>query len=193
MVAYIADPRNCAPKPSAEIYCMTCAELGAVPARAICIEDAAPMIANLRAEGMYTVGVGETLLGAHEQAATISDWDVAKTLAALKLTVETTRYHERLGALGTACWRLPVTNVAEVAFQQRKQISLCAALEDLGDKRPVLHEIFDRELSGHFCRGRRCGCGRSVCGLMCSRPCRTTRWSVDRRAPSSGAAPCPGS
>lgn len=84
MVAYIADPRNCAPKPSAEIYCMTCAELGAVPARAICIEDAAPMIANLRAEGMYTVGVGETLLGAHEQAATISDWDVAKTLAALK-------------------------------------------------------------------------------------------------------------
>ena len=63
---------------------MTCTELGAVPARTICIEDAAPMIANLRAEDMYTVGVGETLLGAHEHVATIADWDVAQTLALLK-------------------------------------------------------------------------------------------------------------
>lgn len=84
LVTYIADPRKCAPKPSAEIYCVTCAELGAAPARTICIEDAAPMIANLRAEGMYTVGVGETLLGAHEHAAKIADWDVAKTVALLK-------------------------------------------------------------------------------------------------------------
>lgn len=84
LVQYIADPRNCAPKPSAEIYSVTCAELGAVHARSICIEDAAPMIANLRVRGMYTVGIGETLLGAHEHAVTIADWDVARTLTALK-------------------------------------------------------------------------------------------------------------
>lgn len=84
LVHYVADPRTCAPKPSAEIYGVACHELGAVPARSICIEDAAPMIANLRTEGMYTVGIGETLLGAHEHVATIADWDVAQTLAALK-------------------------------------------------------------------------------------------------------------
>jgi HAD superfamily hydrolase (TIGR01509 family) len=84
LVDHIADPRTCAPKPSAEIYGVCCAALGVVPGRSICIEDAAPMIANLRAEGMYTVGVGDTLLGAHEHVATIADWNVAKTLAALK-------------------------------------------------------------------------------------------------------------
>lgn len=84
LVHHIADPRMCAPKPSAEIYSVTCAALGAVPARSICIEDAAPMIANLRAEGMYTVGVGKTPLGAHQQVTAIADWDVAQTLAALK-------------------------------------------------------------------------------------------------------------
>ena len=84
LVHHVADPRTCAPKPSAEIYSVTCAALGAVPARSICIEDAAPMIASLRAEGMHTVGVGASPLGAHEQVASIADWDVAQTLAALK-------------------------------------------------------------------------------------------------------------
>ena len=84
LVDHIADPRTCAPKPSAEIYGVTCAALGATPARSICIEDAAPMIANLRAEGMYTVGIGAAQLGAHEQVAAIAEWDVAQTVAALK-------------------------------------------------------------------------------------------------------------
>ena len=84
LVHHIADPRTCAPKPSPEIYGVTCAALGAVPARSVCIEDAAPMIANLRAEGMYTVGVGAAPLGAHEHVAVIADWDVAQTVAALK-------------------------------------------------------------------------------------------------------------
>jgi len=84
LVDYIADPRTCAPKPSGEIYRVSCTELGASPARSVCIEDAAPMIANLRVEGMYTVGVGESLLGAHEHAATIADWDVTQTLARMK-------------------------------------------------------------------------------------------------------------
>lgn len=84
LVHHIADPRTCAPKPSAEIYSVTCKALGADPAHSICIEDAAPMIANLRAEGMYTVGVGASSLGAHEQVSSIADWDVARTLAALK-------------------------------------------------------------------------------------------------------------
>lgn len=84
LVDHIADPRTCAPKPSAEIYGVTCAALGATPARSICVEDAAPMIANLRAEGMYTVGIGDTQLGAHEQVAAIAEWDVAQTVAALK-------------------------------------------------------------------------------------------------------------
>lgn len=84
LVHHIADPRTCAPKPSAEIYGVTCVALGAAPARSICIEDAAPMIANLRNEGMYTVGVGPSLLGAHEHVAAIADWDVAQTLATMK-------------------------------------------------------------------------------------------------------------
>ncbi len=84
LVDYVADPRTSAPKPSAEIYSVTCAELGASPARSICIEDAAPMIANLRKEGMYTVGVGDTLLGAHEHVVSIADWDVAQTVARLR-------------------------------------------------------------------------------------------------------------
>lgn len=84
LVHYIADPRTCAPKPSAEIYRVSCSTLGSTPTRSICIEDAAPMIANLRTEGMYTVGVGKTLLGAHEHVSAIADWDVPQTLARLK-------------------------------------------------------------------------------------------------------------
>ena len=84
LVQHVADPREAAPKPSAEIYGMSCAALGAFPGNAICIEDGKPMIANLRAEGMYTVGVGDTGLGAHEHVAAIAEWDVAATLTRLK-------------------------------------------------------------------------------------------------------------
>lgn len=84
LVHHVADPREAAPKPSAEIYGISCAALGAFPGNAICIEDGKPMIANLRAEGMYTVGVGDTDLGAHEHVAAIADWDAAATLARLK-------------------------------------------------------------------------------------------------------------
>ena len=83
LVEHIADPREAAPKPSAEIYGISCAALGAFPEHAICIEDGAPMIANLRAEGMYTVGVGDSGLGAHEHVSTIATWDAAATLARL--------------------------------------------------------------------------------------------------------------
>lgn len=84
LVDYVADSRNAAPKPSAEIYGLTCAALGARPANAICIEDGAPIIANLRAENMYTVGIGPEDLGANEQARDIAHWDVAATVARLR-------------------------------------------------------------------------------------------------------------
>ena len=84
LVHHVADPREAAPKPSAEIYGISCAALGAFPGNAICIEDGKPMIANLRAEGMHTVGVGDTSLGAHEHVAAIADWDATATLARLK-------------------------------------------------------------------------------------------------------------
>lgn len=84
LVQHVADPRQAAPKPSAEIYGISCAALGTLPQHAICIEDGAPMIANLRAEGMYTVGIGAEPLGAHEQAADIAAWDAAASLARLK-------------------------------------------------------------------------------------------------------------
>lgn len=84
LVEHIADPREAAPKPSAEIYGISCAALGAFPQHAICIEDGASMIANLRAEGMYTVGVGDSGLGAHEHVPTIANWDAAATLARLR-------------------------------------------------------------------------------------------------------------
>lgn len=83
LVQHVADPRGAAPKPSAEIYGISCAALGAFPEHAICIEDGAPMIANLRAEGMYTVGVGAEPLGAHEQVLTIAAWDAAASLEKL--------------------------------------------------------------------------------------------------------------
>lgn len=84
LVQHVADPRAVAPKPSAEIYGVSCAALGAFPQHAICIEDGAPMIANLRAEGMYTVGVGVEPLGAHEQVSAIAAWDAAASLARLR-------------------------------------------------------------------------------------------------------------
>ena len=83
-VDYIADSRAAAPKPSAEIYTLTCSALGALPRNAICIEDGAPIIANLRAEGMYTVGIGPNDLGAHEQAPDIASWNVAETVQRLR-------------------------------------------------------------------------------------------------------------
>ncbi|MDP3491861.1 MAG: HAD hydrolase-like protein [Hyphomonadaceae bacterium] len=83
LVQHVADPREAAPKPSAEIYGISCAALSAFPGNAICIEDGALMIANLRAEGMYTVGVGDTGLGAHEHVRAIADWDAAATLSRL--------------------------------------------------------------------------------------------------------------
>lgn len=84
LVQFIADPSRAEPKPSAEIYGMACAALGAHPARAVCIEDGAPMIANLRAEGLYTVGIGEAPLGADEQFRVIAEWDVEATFAKLQ-------------------------------------------------------------------------------------------------------------
>lgn len=85
LVAFVADPRDAAPKPSAEIYGRCCAALSVPPQAAICIEDGASMIANLRTERMYTVGVGLEALGADEQVAAIAHWDVTATLARLKL------------------------------------------------------------------------------------------------------------
>jgi HAD superfamily hydrolase (TIGR01509 family) len=84
LVEYVADPRKSAAKPSAEIYGVSCAALGALANNAICIEDGAPMIANLRAEGMYTVGVGHDALGAHEYVPAISDWHVSATVGRLR-------------------------------------------------------------------------------------------------------------
>ena len=75
LVEHIADPREAAPKPSAEIYGISCAALGAFPEHAICIEDGASMIANLRTEGMYTVGVGDRGLGAREHVPTVATWE----------------------------------------------------------------------------------------------------------------------
>ena len=63
---------------------MACAALSALPAGGVCIEDGAPMIANLRAEGLYTVGIGTEPLGADEQFAAIAEWDVEATLARLE-------------------------------------------------------------------------------------------------------------
>ena len=83
LVGFLADPRDAAPKPSAEIYGRCCAALNVPPQAAICIEDGAPMIANLRAEGMYTVGVGAEPVGSDEQVATIAQWDVPATVERL--------------------------------------------------------------------------------------------------------------
>ncbi len=83
LVQFIADPCRAEPKPSAEIYGMACAALGAHPAHAVCIEDGAPMIANLRTEGLYTVGIGEDPLGANEQFKVIGEWDVEVTFSRL--------------------------------------------------------------------------------------------------------------
>ncbi len=84
LVHFVADPSRAEPKPSAEIYGMSCAALSALPQHAICIEDGAPMIANLRAEGLYTVGIGEAPLGADEQFGTIAEWNVEATFAKLR-------------------------------------------------------------------------------------------------------------
>lgn len=84
LVDFVADPSRAEPKPSAEIYGMACAALGARPAHAVCIEDGAPMITNLRAEGLYTVGIGEDPLGADEQFKAIAEWDVEATFAKMK-------------------------------------------------------------------------------------------------------------
>lgn len=81
LVHFVADPSRAEPKPSAEIYGMACAALGAPPEHAVCIEDGAPMIANLRAEGLYTVGIGNEPLGANEQFKVIVEWDVEATFA----------------------------------------------------------------------------------------------------------------
>lgn len=81
LVDYIADSRSAAAKPSAEIYTVTCNALAAQPRHTICIEDGAPIIANIRAAGMYTVGIGPGDLGAHEQAPDIASWNVAATVA----------------------------------------------------------------------------------------------------------------
>ena len=83
LVDFVADPSRAESKPSAEIYGLACAALGAVPQHTVCIEDGAAMIANLRAEGLYTVGIGEEPLRAHEQFKLIGEWDVEATIAFL--------------------------------------------------------------------------------------------------------------
>lgn len=89
LVDVVADPSKAEPKPSAEIYRLACAALGAIQEHAVCIEDGAPMIANLRADGLYTVGIGEHPLRAHEQFESIAEWDVEATIELL----EAQRYH----------------------------------------------------------------------------------------------------
>ena len=84
LVDFIADPSRTEPKPSAQIYRTTCVALGASPGRTACIEDGAPMIANLRAEGLYTVGIGSEPLEADEQVTAIAEWDVEATFAQLR-------------------------------------------------------------------------------------------------------------
>jgi beta-phosphoglucomutase len=84
LVAFVADPRQAEPKPSPEIYGIACAGLGAMPQHAACVEDGEPMIANLRAEGMYTVGIGDSPLGADEQFTAIAGWNAGATLEMLK-------------------------------------------------------------------------------------------------------------
>lgn len=84
LVDFVADPGKAAPKPSGEIYALACSALGATPNHAVCIEDGAPMIANLRAANMYTVGISETPLGADEQFASVSAWNPETTLTRLK-------------------------------------------------------------------------------------------------------------
>jgi HAD superfamily hydrolase (TIGR01509 family) len=87
LVDYVADSRNAAPKPSAEIYSVTCAALGALPRNAVCIEDGAPIITNLRAAGMYTVGIGPEDLGAHEHSRDIASWNVAATTDRIRVSL----------------------------------------------------------------------------------------------------------
>lgn len=84
LVDFVADPSAAAPKPSPEIYLHACATLGASPHHAVCIEDGAPMIANLRAAGLYTIGIGDHPLGAEEHFTTIANWLVAATLTHLQ-------------------------------------------------------------------------------------------------------------
>jgi beta-phosphoglucomutase len=84
LVDFVADPSRVEPKPSAEIYRTTCAALGASPRRTACIEDGAPMIANLRAEGLYTVGIGREPLNADEQVTAIAEWNVEETFEKLR-------------------------------------------------------------------------------------------------------------
>lgn len=84
LVDFVADPGKAAPKPSGEIYALACAALGAQTRHAVCIEDGAAMIANLRADNMYTVGIGDRPLRADEQFPTVADWNVEATLERLK-------------------------------------------------------------------------------------------------------------
>ena len=52
-------------KPHPEIFLTACRGLGVTPAQAIGIEDAQAGIAAINASGMYSVGIGATLTGAH--------------------------------------------------------------------------------------------------------------------------------
>lgn len=84
LVDFVADPQASAPKPDAEIYLRACEALGALPHTAICVEDGKSMIANLRAAGMWTVGIGAGALEADEQFGGVGEWDVGATLARVK-------------------------------------------------------------------------------------------------------------
>lgn len=52
-------------KPHPEIFLTACRGLGVAPAQAIGIEDAQAGIAAINASGMFSVGIGATLTGAH--------------------------------------------------------------------------------------------------------------------------------
>jgi HAD superfamily hydrolase (TIGR01509 family) len=83
LVDFVADPGKAAPKPSSEIYTLARTALSAQPGYTICIEDGAPMIANLRAANLYTIGIGESPLGADEQYAGVAEWNPETTLSRL--------------------------------------------------------------------------------------------------------------
>lgn len=84
LVDFVADPTSVTPKPSSDIYRLVCKALGSLPSQSACIEDGAPMIANLRRDGFYTIGIGRSPLEAHEQHVAISDWSVGASVTRLR-------------------------------------------------------------------------------------------------------------
>jgi len=84
LVDFIADARRSAPKPDPQIYAQCCEALDVGRYAVVCIEDSRPIIANLRLEGFYTVGISHEPLDADEQFGSVADWDVSHTVDRLK-------------------------------------------------------------------------------------------------------------